>query len=117
MSDESFQSLLTDVFNLILVDIDRVVDDTSLEKLLELLDFKYDDSSASSKFVKTRIFNFLSGVISAEQSQGEMCIGTISFAVRLFGIVYRKKVQSGTLSNCDGSGGNFYHLPEWAHCS
>ena len=40
---ESFQELLSKVFDLILFNVDKIVDDTSLEKLLEILEFAYNN--------------------------------------------------------------------------
>ena len=55
---ESFQELLSKVFDLILFNVDKIVDDTSLEKLLEILEFAYNNPEENESVIKPSILEF-----------------------------------------------------------
>ena len=80
---ESFQELLSKVFDLILFKIDKIVDDRSLEKLLEILEFAYNNPEENESVIKPAILEFL----SRAQHVQTCSAATMSFALRLSGIV------------------------------
>ncbi len=81
---ESFQELLSKVFDLILFNVDKIVDDTSLEKLLEILEFAYNNPEENESVIKPAILEFLSRAQHVVQT---CSAATMSFALRLSGIV------------------------------
>ncbi len=81
---ESFQELLSKVFDLILFNVDEIVDDTSLEKLLEILEFAYNNPEENKSVIKPAILEFL----SRAQHVQTCSAATMSFALRLSGIVW-----------------------------
>lgn len=78
------QESLVDVFDLILFNVDKIVDDTSLEKLLEILEFIYNDPKENESVLEATILRFFSRVENVEVECGE---ATVSFALRLSGIM------------------------------
>ena len=80
---ESFQELLSKVFDLILFNVGRIVDDTSLEKLLEILEFAYNNPEENKSVIKPAILEFL----NRAQHVQTCSAATMRFALRLSGIV------------------------------
>ena len=75
--------LLADVFDLILFNVDKIVDDTSLEKLLDVVEFNCNNVKENGRIrVNPTILKFFSRV-----KHVECCAATISFTLRLCGII------------------------------
>ena len=82
---KSLEEVLPEVFDLILFSVDKIVDDTSLEKLLEILDFLYNNPKENRNVAKPTILDFFSRLHS--QHVQTCSAATVSFALRLAGIV------------------------------
>ena len=80
---ESFQELLSKVFDLILFNVDKIVDDTSLEKLLEILEFAYNNPEENESVRKHANLEFLNRARHVQTCSA----ATMNFALRLSGIV------------------------------
>lgn len=93
-NDESWVVILPEVFNLLLTKPDKVVDDTSIEKLLAWISDVCGTSSGREKIL-THVLSFLS---SAEIFHS--CT-TLSFALRVCGIIWCK------------DSGSFKENPSW----
>ncbi len=77
---ESFQELLSKVFDLILFNVDKIVDDTSLEKLLEILEFAYNNPEENRKCYKTCNFGVFKPSTTRANllcSYDELCVEAI----------------------------------------
>ena len=77
---EVLQNVFAEVFDLILFNVNKIVDDTSLDKLLKMLEHFYSDGNES--FVVEMILKFLCRV-----KHVECCAATVSFALRLCAII------------------------------
>ena len=90
---DSLEGVLSQVFDLILCSVDKIVDDTSLEMLLEILEFIYNNPKESESNAKATIFEFLSRVRHVETSYA----ATMGFALRLSGMVCHSSEGFGIL--------------------
>ncbi len=76
---ESFQELLSKVFDLILFNVDKIVDDTSLEKLLEILEFAYNNREENECYKTCNFGVFKPSTARANLlcSDDELCVEAI----------------------------------------
>lgn len=89
MADEKWITILPQVFDLLLNDLDRIVDDTSIERILAWLDDVCSTSDGLETLLKqeTGVLTFLSSEKLVDERP--CCIG-VSFALRLSGILWSK---------------------------
>ena len=78
-----WQEPLAQVFDLILFNIDRIVDDTTLEKLLEILQFIYNTQEGTLVITNCASLSFFLRLPDVQVCSSN----TISFALRLSGVI------------------------------
>ena len=90
MAAERWISILPQVFDLLLRGADRIVDDTSIERLLAWLKNVCSTSDGLKMLLQqeTGVFTFLS---SEKLSDKKPCCIGVSFALRLCGILWSKE--------------------------
>ena len=92
----TWQSVLPSIYKLILRNTDKIVDDTSLEKLLDLMEHMNEDTERRKMLLNKTTLTFLNDIQHSRNSV------TVGFGLRLSAIISNAPEGFNALSDPDG---------------